>query len=446
MNLLLEKRTDGTFYFRQTKVVNNKQVAKRINLKTRSIKTAKILAIQILARLHMDKFNKFDAVYDKQGNLVKVNVDTTNTEDMTAFMLLQQQMEDSRAAKHKRELERLKIESELAELKRDKSQDKANEDLYVKLTHSFSGETLQALIDTYFEELTVKNVQTRSKYQRIITNFQKFCSSLDIRYLNQLDRKIAKSYIVALRKEKQADKNIKNIMGVLGTFFRTQITNGETNAPNPFSGHNYDIDESEENREPFTIEELNLIFNSDFVKNNQQNKFILLLLLTTACRPNEICQMMASDIYKDTTQDFYIIDINKNGHGKTLKNKSSERKLYLNQLLVENGFLQYLETRTNKRLFDLNKPADKNYSVFFSEDFTKLLRVELNIKKKVLYCLRHTTNNRLKQNLINKEIREDMLGHTPEGENAKTYSQRFNPSMLRNKTQEILTYGELNLN
>lgn len=50
MNLYLEKRPDGTYYFRQTKLVNKKQVVKRISLKTRSAKIAKLLAIQLLAK------------------------------------------------------------------------------------------------------------------------------------------------------------------------------------------------------------------------------------------------------------------------------------------------------------------------------------------------------------------------------------------------------------
>lgn len=443
MNLLLEKRPSGTYYFRQTFMVDKKQVAKRINLKTSSIKIAKLLAIQLLAKIQMDKIKKFDAQYDNDGNLIKVNVDTSNTEDIKAFMLLQQQMEDSRAFKHKRELERLKIEVEIEELKRDKSQDKANEDLFIKLTNNLSGETIENLVDTYFKDLTVSNAQTRSKYLRIITNFKNYCLKKNLKYLNQLERKFVKTYIELLKKENQEDKNIKNIMGVLGTFFRVQIRDGETTNPNPFTGHKFTIVEEEKKRENLTIAELNKIFSSEFVKSNQQNRFIILLLLTTACRPNEICQLMANDIYQETDGDIYIIDINDNGFDKTLKNRASKRKLYLSDVLIKNNFLKYLKSRANKRLFDLTKTENKNFSVIFSDSFSKLLRTELDIKEKVLYSFRHTSNDRLKQNLVNKEIREDLLGHTPAGVNGKTYSQKYNAKMLKEHTQEILKYKEI---
>lgn len=447
MKLYLEKRPDGTYYFRQTKLVNKKQVVKRISLKTRSVKIAKLLAIQLLAKITMDKINKFEAEYDSKGNLIKLNV--ADEADKQNFMDIQMMIEGHKAALHKRELDRLELEARIdkvktdnEEAKRDKSQDQAKEELYLKLSQKYSGETLQNLIDTYFEELTVKSIQTRQKYLRIISKFNNFCLSKEIKYLSQLDRKFVKTYITHLRKEKQKDKNIKNMMGVLTTFFKVQIVNGETTNPDPFTGHNFDIDD-EEGRLPFTIEELNKIFNSSFVKDNQQNKFILLLLLTTGARPNEICQLMAHDIYKDTSGDFHILDINDDGYEKTLKNRASKRKIYIHQLLIDHGFLDYLGTRTNKRLFDLTKPTNKNFSVFFSEDFSELLRDELEIKVKVLYCFRHTAINRLKQNKVNHEIREDLTGHTPEGVNAKTYTQKYDPAMLRSETQELLFFREV---
>lgn len=448
MKLYLEKRPDGTYYFRQTKLVNKKQVVKRISLKTRSVKIAKLLAIQLLAKIQMDKIKKFEAEYDSNGNLIKLNV--ANEADKQNFMDIQMMIEGHKAALHKRELEKLELEARIdkvkadnEEAKRDKTLDDQNSKLYEKLSNKFSGETLEVLIDTYFKKLKVKNVQTRQKYLRIITNFHKFCLEKGIKYLSQIDRKeVVLVYIDYLRQKQQTEKNIQNIMGVLGTFFRKQISNGETTKANPFNGHEFDIDD-EEGRLPFTIEELNKIFNSSFFKDNQQNKFILLLLLTTGARPNEICQLMSHDIYKDTSGDFHILDINDDGYEKTLKNRASKRKIYIHQLLIDHGFLDYLATRSNKRLFDLTKPKDKNFSVFFSEDFSELLRNELGIKIKVLYCFRHTAINHLKQNKINKEIREDLTGHTPEGENAKTYTQKFSPAMLKNETQEFLFFREV---
>lgn len=452
MKLYLEKRPDGTYYFRQTKLVNKKQVVKRISLKTRSVKIAKLLAIQLLAKITMDKINKFEAEYDSKGNLIKLNV--ADEADKQNFMDIQIMIEGHKAALHKRELDRLELEARIdkvkadnEEAKRDKTLDDQNLKLYEKLSNQFSGETLKNIVESYLSNVDV-TPGVHGKYRRVIGDFTKFCAESDVKYLSQVDRKLVFSYVVYLRKKmNMTDKTIKNRLGVLSTFFNFQISVGETTAPNPFIKHKLKP-EDEESREPFTIAELNKIFASDFVKTNQQNKFILLLLLTTAARPNEICQLNTDDIFleKDikTNEELYVIRIKADKKtNQTLKTRVSARTVYLHELLIQNQFLEYLKARTGIKLFDLNKPADKGYSAFFSEDFTTLLRDELNIETKVLYCLRHTSNNRLKQSLVGQVIRENLLGHLPHGENEKTYSQQHSPVNLRNATQELLYYREV---
>ncbi|WP_019880727.1 MULTISPECIES: phage integrase SAM-like domain-containing protein [unclassified Methylophilus] len=452
MNLYLEKRPDGTYYFRQTKLVNKKQVVKRISLKTRSAKIAKLLAIQLLAKIHMDKINKFGVEYDSKGNLIKLDI--ANEEDKNNFLETQIFLEQHRVAQHKRELEILELEARVnkvktdnEEAKRDKSLDAQNLALHEKLSNKFAGAPLKDIFEAYLTDISV-TAGVHGKYRRVISDFIKFCADDEVRYLSQVDRKLVFSYIVYLRKkENMTDKTIKNRLGVLSTFFNFQFSAGQTIAANPFIGHKIKP-EDEESRQPFTIKELNQIFASNFVKNNQQNKFILLLLLTTAARPNEICQLNVDDVYiendSNTNEELYIIRIKRDVlTNQTVKTRTSKRRVYLHELLIKNQFLEYLKTRSGIKLFDLNKPADKGYSAFFSEDFTKLLREDLKIEKKVLYCFRHTSNNRLKQALVNEVIREDLLGHLPAGENEKTYTQQHSPVNLRNATQEILYYREV---
>lgn len=451
MNLFIEKRPDGTYYFRQTKLVNKKQVAKRINLKTRSVKIAKLLAIQLLAKIQMDKIKKFEAEYDSKGNLVKLNID--NEEDKNNFVEIQLMVEQHKAAQHKRELEKLELEARVKqvklsndEAKRDKSFDNQNIALYEKLTTQFAGDTLNNITKLYLENISVTQ-GVYDKYKRVINKFVEFCSNKDIKFLGQIDRKLVFAYVVHLRKnEKMADKTIKNMLGVLSTFFNFQISAGETTATNPFVGHK--LNAEEESREPFTIEELNRIFASELVQNNLQTKFILLLLLTTGARPNEVCQLNTDDIYleKDTNtnEELYIIRIKADkASNQSLKTKNSARKIYLHDLLIKHQFLEYLKNRTDIKLFDLKKPTHKGYSVFFSETFTRLLRDTLDIKTKVLYCIRHTSNDRLKQAMVDKVIREDLLGHTPEGQNEKAYTQKHSALNLRKYTQDILYYHEV---
>ena len=51
----------GFYYFRQTVIINGKQRAKRFSLKTKDLRTAKLLSIQLIANLHqMIKNLKFN--------------------------------------------------------------------------------------------------------------------------------------------------------------------------------------------------------------------------------------------------------------------------------------------------------------------------------------------------------------------------------------------------
>ena len=114
MALNLEKRQDGTFYFRRTYNLNGKQKSVRTSLKTKSYKTARILAIQILAGVGVDKLlsdllsktkgiKKFEVEYDENRNIKKLAVkDAADTQN---FLEVQNKLEEQRQAEHKRAIE-----------------------------------------------------------------------------------------------------------------------------------------------------------------------------------------------------------------------------------------------------------------------------------------------------------------------------------------------------
>ena len=93
-------------------------------------------------------------------------------------------------------------------------------------------------------------------------------------------------------------------------------------------------------------------------------------------------------------------------------------------------------------VFDLKRPALKNYSTFISEDFTKILR-RLGITKKTMYCFRHTVISRMGSALVHEKVNRDMVGHEGEGTNEKVYQTPHQPAFLRTATQEILSYEDV---
>jgi integrase len=468
--LNLERRDGGVYYFRQTYFVDGKQRSKRTSLKTKSLKVARFLAIQIKSRIDMSSkipdVSKFEVHFDGNNNIKSVKVD--GTEDSIQLMKFIELREVHRAEEHKREieklkeLERIKRQNELEEREKIKKERELEEfleteqgqkklALYKKIHSSIkvkdeenqniSSKSLDDLMKNYIDGLRVGK-GTLWKYENLIGKFISYCSNFKITTVDGIDRKLVFSYIQYLKKtEKKQDKTIKNIFATLSTFYNFLITSGETKEQNPFVGHRLEVEEEE--RQPFTDEELKKIFTSDEFLSNKKLYFICLLLLTTGARPNEICQLWTDDVVKE--DDIYTIRITENKERKqTLKTKASKRKIYLNKLLVENGFIEYFDGKKLGMIFDLKKPSTKTYSTFISEDFSKFLR-SIGIPEKTMYFFRHTVNNRLKQFGVNSEIRQDLVGHEGQGTNEKIYSKKHSPKNLKDATEEILTYKELGI-
>ena len=442
----LERRKLGVYYFRQTVIVDGKQIAKRFSLNTKDTKIAKFLALQIKAKISMidlKNLKTFEVAYDENNNIksVKVN-DDADSKNLQEFLKLK---EIHKAEEHKREIEKIKIEKEFEERTKEnfvKSEGGKNiASFYNKLQDELKpkGENIEKLKIEYLKNLKVTE-GTKYKYDNFISKLVSYASAVNQETIDKVDRKFAWNFILFMRKtEKKNDKTIKNIYNTLAIFYNHLLMIGEVKEVNPFVGHNLEYEE--EKRQPFTNEELEKIFSSEKLKENKKLYFICLLLLTTGARPNEICQLWTDDIKKDN--EIYTIQITENQErDQTLKTKNSKRLIYLNDCFIENGLIKYLKSQKLGMLFDLKKPKTKTYSTFISEDFTKILRY-LKIENKTMYCFRHTVVNRLKQNLVELTIREDFVGHESKGTNEKVYSQKHSPENLKKATQEILFYKEV---
>lgn len=445
------------YYLRHTVRMGAKQVVRRFSLKTKDPTIAKFLALQIRARTEMidlKNLKKFDVTFDENNNIKSLKVtDSTDAANLNEFLKLQ---ELHRAEAHKRELERLRAEHERQEAKQ--KQEKVNElalsvrgqeivALYEKLDAKLlkkeqqpRAPSLEDMKKSYLDNLTV-GPGTVYKYNNFISKLIAYASNVQVYTIDKLDRKFVYSYLLHLRKaENKDDGTIKNIFNTLSTFYNHLIRTGEISTPNPFVDHKLSVEEAE--REPFTIDELRKIFNNEEVRSNQKLFYVSLLLLTTGARPNEICQLWTDDIQKEG--DFYTIRITADDkRDQSLKTKGSKRLIYLNQLLVRLGFLEYFHGKNLGQLFGLKKPKSKTYSTFISEDFTKILR-QSGIENKTMYCFRHTAIDRMKQSLVvPQSVNQDMVGHEGTGTNELVYQQAHSPQNLRKVTEEILMYREV---
>jgi integrase len=199
-------------------------------------------------------------------------------------------------------------------------------------------------------------------------------------------------------------------------------------------------DEDETGRDPFSPEELSLIFGQSWFSSGtgahiSKPRFwypfeywLPALGLYAGCRIKEASQLHLADVRQ--VDGVWVLDINEATPDKTLKNKQSRRQVPLHPRLVEMGFLTYcdrLKAEGFRRVFpELTwAKTDARYAKETIRKMSRMLEL-LGMPRngqKVFHCLRHNLNNALLRlpasalpyadDHLRKFIRYTLLGHQP---------------------------------
>jgi integrase len=144
--------------------------------------------------------------------------------------------------------------------------------------------------------------------------------------------------------------------------------------------------------------------------------WIPLIGLYAGMRLGEIVQLDVSDVREDN--EILYFDINKDeGEDKTLKTKSSLRKVPVHRDLIRIGLVAYVETRRAKepkgRLFPEIKPGKNGYySHNFSKYFSRYLsHIGVKSAKVVFHSFRHNFTDALRAAGVEDTRIKALLGH-----------------------------------
>ena len=204
----------------------------------------------------------------------------------------------------------------------------------------------------------------------------------------------------------------------------------------------------------FNDEHLKLMFNrKEFYQGLWFKKYIfrhwgLLLALYTGARINEICQLHTSDIIKCSETGIHYINFTDKGGEKSLKTVNSSREVPVHKVLINLGFLNYVEqqrVKKEKRLFSEVTLTDKDVwcrklKDWFNHSYMEQVGIEKfvsdNNTTRSFHCFRNTVVNFGKQNGLDRAIMEEVVGHE-RAFNKNThddYSELYN---LKNRKREI---------
>ena len=208
-------------------------------------------------------------------------------------------------------------------------------------------------------------------------------------------------------------------------------------------------------RKPFSTEDLKRIFDPElYLEETEGYDFrywVPLLALYTGGRLGELTQLHTTDV--TTIQGIDCIKITEEGgtneDPKKLKNRSSDRIVPIHAVLIELGFLKFVQQqRKNKKTIRLFQELTFNKADFYSRRCGRwfnqfYLRKKLGISDsaKTFHSLRHTVGNGLKQKSIAESFVSELLGHSSgHTQSFSRYGKSYNPKILYEEVVRKLDY------
>ncbi|MEH6463742.1 MAG: tyrosine-type recombinase/integrase [Shewanella psychromarinicola] len=265
----------------------------------------------------------------------------------------------------------------------------------------------------------------------------------------------AMEYKDCLLEEGRSHKSNKDYLAAVSQFFKWCKLMRYTSA-NPFdevklskpsnqAGHDLA-------RQRWQPEQLKHVLQSqDFIDKHPDFKWITLLMLYHGLRPSEACQLHSNDI--TVIDGISVIHVTNEGMSQQLKTTQSKRTVPLHQKLIELGFIDFVQTitdRTSKSYHIKNSPlksgqltscplfhyqpsSDGVWSHKFCREFGKLLD-QLHFvagKRPTAYSFRHTFIDELKQLQIEESMVAQIVGHVYHNITYGRYGKQYDVKALK---------------
>ncbi|MBJ7577465.1 site-specific integrase [Devosia sp. MC532] len=229
-----------------------------------------------------------------------------------------------------------------------------------------------------------------------------------------------------------SDRNINKVIMFLGSFWNWAAENYDEAKGNPFDKLKLKIKASaRDERDPFTIAQLNGIFRAPIYTGCVSNRFwaragsevlsdsgkywVPLISLYSGARLGEIIQLRTADVQEaQGVLHFVLVDEHED---QRLKTANAQRLIPVHPELVKMGLARLVERRRRvkqERLFpDLPMGEDGYYSSPFSKFFTRfLVTCDVKTAKTSFHSFRHNFEDACRDAEMPTEIMNTLQGHS----------------------------------
>jgi integrase len=304
---------------------------------------------------------------------------------------------------------------------------------------------LSKVIERFILELELSsekiNSHTLSKYQ---TFFRRLIEILGDKSANAVTREEAKTVLAKIKSlpSKSASYRNQTVDEILSSGITAQTFSAKTindhlelynrlyewianeldhHQFNPFKDLSVKRDKKQKKnqaRHSFTRSELQTIFSTSIFTDGQYKStyqfWAPLIALYTGARRAEIAALYVDDIHQ-CKNGIWVFDFNENSADKKVKTANGIRKTPIHPHLIEIGLLDFVKSRSQKRLFDelATWTEREGYGRPIGDWFNGTYLKELGIykeNKKIFYSFRHTFSTELSLKQVSDAIIEQLSG------------------------------------
>ena len=247
---------------------------------------------------------------------------------------------------------------------------------------------------------------------------------------------------------------INEHLSYLSSFMEWSRNHGYANQ-NPFTGLKLPKKvRPRDERDRFSEDEIKKIFakenyipDTKILSGRYELYWIPLISVFSGMRLGEICPLYLDNIIEIKKRWCINILEEENRSDKPLKNLSSRRIVPIHDVLIDLGFLEFVELLKKKdsdreRIFQelpfVAGHYNKNVGRFFNQRY--LVKLGIKTQKKTFHSLRHTVSDHLKQKGVEPHFINELLGHSQGNIDLDRYGKGYNPDLIYKKCVKKIIY------